>query len=59
MHFTQLSLRNFGPFEKIDLELQRGSIGIFGRNGGGKTTNGGFGDARQARIGMVRSGRAC
>ena len=38
MHFTFFELCNAGPFEKMRLELKRGSIGIFGRNGRGKST---------------------
>jgi DNA repair exonuclease SbcCD ATPase subunit len=36
--FKKLTVRNVGPFEALDLEFTRGSVGIFGKNGCGKST---------------------
>lgn len=38
MHFEKLRVENFGPFSRLELDLRHGSIGIFGRNGTGKST---------------------
>lgn len=38
MWFKKLTVRNVGPFEALDLEFTRGSVGIFGKNGCGKST---------------------
>jgi exonuclease SbcC len=34
----ELSLRNYRVFEELDIELPPGVVGVFGPNGGGKTT---------------------
>ncbi|HVM11460.1 MAG TPA: SMC family ATPase, partial [Actinomycetota bacterium] len=38
MRIRELSLRNYRVFEEVDLELPARVIGIFGPNGGGKST---------------------
>lgn len=38
MWFRKLNVVNVGPFEKLSLDMTRGSIGVFGRNGKGKST---------------------
>jgi DNA repair protein SbcC/Rad50 len=38
MKILELSLRNYRQFEQVDLELPARVIGIFGPNGGGKST---------------------
>lgn len=38
MWFRKLTVCNVGPFESLTLDLTRGSIGVFGRNGKGKST---------------------
>jgi DNA repair exonuclease SbcCD ATPase subunit len=38
MWIKTLTVVNVGPFDKLELDLTRGSIGVFGRNGRGKST---------------------
>jgi DNA repair exonuclease SbcCD ATPase subunit len=38
MYFRHFHLHNFGPFDNLAVDLQRGSVGIFGPNGRGKST---------------------
>lgn len=38
MHFRKIAGKNFGPFESFEYDLVRGSIGMFGVNGKGKST---------------------
>ncbi len=38
MWFRKLKIKNVGPFEDFSVDLTRGSIGVFGRNGKGKST---------------------
>lgn len=38
MWIKKLTAVNVGPFDKLELDLTRGSIGVFGRNGKGKST---------------------
>lgn len=38
MWFRNLKVVNVGPFTNFDVELTRGSVGVFGRNGRGKST---------------------
>lgn len=38
MWFRKLKVVNVGPFADLSLDLTRGSIGVFGRNGRGKST---------------------
>ena len=38
MYITQVQLRNIGPHRQLDVELQRGLIGLVGSNGAGKST---------------------
>ena len=38
MWFRKLKVCNVGPFADLELEFTRGSVGIFGRNGKGKST---------------------
>lgn len=38
MWFRKVRFRNVGPFDDLSVDLTRGSVGIFGRNGRGKST---------------------
>ncbi|HEV8424920.1 MAG TPA: SMC family ATPase [Actinomycetes bacterium] len=38
MHLRSLSLRNYRVYRSVDLEFPDGLVGIYGRNGSGKTT---------------------
>jgi DNA repair protein SbcC/Rad50 len=38
MHLRSLSLRNYRVYRSVDLELPDGLVGIYGPNGGGKTS---------------------
>lgn len=38
MHIKRAIFTNFGPFEQLDVKLERGLVGIHGRNGVGKST---------------------
>lgn len=38
MYFKRMEIKNVGPFANFEVNMTRGSIGIFGRNGVGKST---------------------
>ncbi len=38
MYFTEVDLRNFGPFRQFATPLSRGTVGVVGDNGRGKST---------------------
>jgi len=38
MHIEYVTLQNFGPHASFEVELKQGLVGIFGRNGCGKST---------------------
>jgi len=38
VHFRKIKIVNVGPFSHFEQELTRGSVGVFGKNGAGKST---------------------